>query len=188
MTWKAITRIWTVLMGLMAAVNASASELAWHALKAGGSVAILRHARAPGTGDPQNFRLEDCTTQRNLSEEGRRQSQEIGRRFRERGIPVERVLSSRWCRSLDTARLAFGDMTEAFPPLDSFFAGRGQESSQTRAVRETVAQWRSPGVLVLVTHQVNITALTGIFPSEGEALVLRPKQPEGFELVGRIKL
>ena len=165
-----------------------ASEEAWQALRDGGTVALFRHARAPGTGDPANFRLEDCTTQRNLSAEGRRQAQAIGEAFKARQIPVERVLSSRWCRALDTARLAFGSLTEPFPPLDSFFSGRDQEEAQTQAVRERIAAWRSRGVLVLVTHQVNITALTGIFPGEGEMLVLRPKPGAGFELVGRIKL
>lgn len=165
-----------------------ASEEAWEALKAGGTIALFRHARAPGTGDPANFRLEECATQRNLSADGRRQAQAIGERFRIRQIPVERVLSSRWCRALDTARLAFGDRAEPFPPLDSFFAGRGEEPAQTQALRRTVQDWRSGGVLVLVTHQVNITALTGVFPGEGEMLVLRPKPDAGFDIVGRIRL
>jgi phosphohistidine phosphatase SixA len=165
-----------------------ASETAWQALKAGGSVAILRHARAPGTGDPPGFRLDDCATQRNLSDAGRVQARDVGRRFREQQIPVARVLSSRWCRALETARLAFGIITEPFPPLDSFFSERGQEENQTLTLRQTIEGWRSAGVLVLVTHQVNITALTGIFPAEGEILVLKPNTPNGFELVGRIRL
>jgi broad specificity phosphatase PhoE len=165
-----------------------ASDEAWQSLRQGGAVALFRHARAPGTGDPANFRLEDCTTQRNLSAEGRQQARAIGEQFRSRQIPVERVLSSRWCRALETARLAFGDRTEPSPPLDSFFSGRDQEEAQTRAVRQIIESWRSSGVLVLVTHQVNITALTGVFPGEGEMLVLRPKSGAGFDLVGRIKL
>jgi phosphohistidine phosphatase SixA len=164
------------------------SEDAWQALKQGGTVAIFRHARAPGTGDPANFRLGDCSTQRNLLEEGQRQAQQIGDQFRARQVPVERVLSSRWCRALDTARLAFGALAEPTPSLDSFFSGWDQEPAQTQAVRQTIEGWRSTGVLVLVTHQVNITALTGIFPSEGEMLVLRPRADSGFDVVGRMKL
>lgn len=162
-----------------------ASDAAWQALRAGGTVALLRHARAPGTGDPSTFRLEDCMSQRNLSPEGRRQAQELGERFRMQGVLVERVLSSRWCRALDTARLAFGDRTRSFPPLDSFFAERGSNEAQTREVRRVVEDWKGPGVLALVTHQVNITALTNIFPAEGEVLVLRPTST-GFEVAGRI--
>jgi phosphohistidine phosphatase SixA len=165
-----------------------ASEAAWQALRDGGTVALFRHARAPGTGDPANFRLDDCTTQRNLSSEGRRQARAIGEAFRAQQISVGRVLSSRWCRALDTARLAFGNLAEPFPPLDSFFAGRGQEPAQTQAVRGIVQDWRLGSVLVLVTHQVNITALTDVFPAEGEMLVLKPKPGAGFDLVGRIKL
>ena len=78
-------------------------------------------------------------------------------------------------------------MTEPFPPLDSFFAGRDREDAQTQALRQRIAEWRSRGVLVMVTHQVNITALTGIFPEEGEALVLKPKAGTGFDLIGRIR-
>ena len=170
----------------LAALPAPASEAAWQARREGGTVALLRHARAPGTGDPPGFRLEDCSTQRNLSAEGREQARAIGDGFRARRIPVVRALSSRWCRSLDTARLAFGDRTEPFPPLDSFFSERDQRDAQTAAVRRLVEGWRSEGVLALVTHQVNITALTGIFPAEGEVLVLRPKAGAGFEIVGRI--
>lgn len=162
-----------------------ASDSAWQALRAGGTVALLRHARAPGTGDPSNFRLEACTSQRNLSPEGRRQAQEIGERFRAQAVVVEQVLSSRWCRALDTARLAFGDRSRPFPPLDSFFAGRGSNEAQTREVRRLIQDWKGPGVLALVTHQVNITALTNIFPAEGEILVLRPTSA-GFEVAGRI--
>ncbi len=179
---------WTILLALAGALPAAASEAAWQALREGGAVALFRHARAPGTGDPPGFRLEDCATQRNLSREGREQARGIGEQFRARGIPVARVLSSRWCRSLDTARLAFGAMVEPFPPLDSFFSERDGREAQTRAVRELVEGWRSDGVLALVTHQVNITALTGIFPAEGEAVVLRPRAGTGFDIVGRIPL
>jgi phosphohistidine phosphatase SixA len=164
-----------------------ASNEAWHALRQGGTIALFRHARAPGTGDPASFRLDDCSTQRNLSAEGRQQAQRIGVLFRAQQVPVVRVLSSRWCRSLDTARLAFGTMTEPAPALDSFFSGNNQEPAQTKALRRLIEGWRSAGVLVLVTHQVNITALTGIFPAEGEVLVLRPRADTGFDLVGRFQ-
>jgi phosphohistidine phosphatase SixA len=167
---------------------AHAFEEAWQSLKQGGTVALFRHARAPGTGDPANFQISDCSTQRNLSDEGRLQAQRIGDQFRAQKVPVEQVLSSRWCRALDTARLAFGAMAQPSAPLDSFFSGREQEPAQTQALRQIIRDWRSPGVLVLVTHQVNITALTGIFPGEGEMLVLRPRAESGFDIVGRVGL
>jgi broad specificity phosphatase PhoE len=165
-----------------------ASEVAWPALREVGTVALLRHAQAPGTGDPTGFRLGDCSTQRNLSSEGREQARRIGEQFQANHIPIERVLSSEWCRCLETARLAFGDRVELFPALNSFFSTQDAEGAQTRTVRALVEGWRAQaGVLVLVTHQVNITALTGIYPAEGEVLVLRPSATAGFELLIRFR-
>jgi phosphohistidine phosphatase SixA len=179
---------WIVALAVLAISaprGADASEAAaWNALRAGGAVALIRHARAPGTGDPPNFRLEDCTTQRNLSDGGRAQARRIGEAFRRRGVRVDRVLSSAWCRSLETAQLAFG-RAEVFAPLNSFFGQGWHEAEQTQRALAAIAAWRGPGVLALVTHQVNITALTREVPHEGEILVL---QPDGgrFKLVGKI--
>jgi broad specificity phosphatase PhoE len=157
------------------AFGADADEAAlWKALRDGGHVALMRHAIAPGVGDPAGFRLEDCTTQRNLSAQGRAQARAIGERFRANGITTAAVLSSQWCRCLDTAReLALGEVV-AFPGLNSFFADRGEEARHTAAVRALIGERaRSPLPLVLVTHQVNITVLTGVFPASGEIIVLR---------------
>jgi phosphohistidine phosphatase SixA len=166
----------------------SASEPAWQALRDGGAVAVMRHAQAPGTGDPPGFRLGNCSTQRNLSSEGREQARQIGAQFKANNIFIEQVLSSEWCRCLDTARLAFGDHVEPLPILNSFFSNRDAGGMQTRAVRELVEGWRAhSGVLVLVTHQVNITALTGVYPAEGEILVLKPRATAGFGLVTRFR-
>jgi phosphohistidine phosphatase SixA len=151
---------------------ASADEVGWAALRQPGAVALIRHARAPGTGDPPGFRLGDCATQRNLSEEGRAQARRLGEAMRSRGIAVGRVLSSEWCRARDTAMLAFG-AAEAFPAINSFFADRTDEPEQSDAARAAIGAWRGDGVLVMVSHQVNITALTGIFPREGEIVVVR---------------
>ncbi|MDB9525517.1 histidine phosphatase family protein [Oscillatoria sp. CS-180] len=140
---------------------------------------LLRHALAPGSGDPSNFQLEDCSTQRNLSAEGRSQAQQIGQAFRDRGVEVQQVLSSQWCRSLETAELmAVGDV-EPFLPLNSFFRDRATAESQTNDVKNYLLdQAETPGVVVMVTHQVNITALTDIVPQSGEAVVLQVQADE----------
>lgn len=154
------------------------------ALRAGGCVILLRHARTdPGVGDPPGFRLEACGTQRNLSEAGRAQAESIGAALRDARVPVDTVRSSRWCRCLDTARLAFGRV-EPWPPLDSFFEGRASEPAQTAAVRAWALAVTGSGNAVAVTHQVNATALTGEFLAMGEALVLRPRGGE-LGIVGR---
>jgi phosphohistidine phosphatase SixA len=162
-----ITIALSPVVGHRTAVPARATEAAWDALRAGGTVALIRHALAPGTGDPPGFVLEDCATQRNLSDEGRAQAARLGEAFRAHGVAVDRVLSSGWCRCLDTAVLAFG-AAEAWAPLHSFFGDAGTGSAQTAEVRAGVAAWAGPGALVLVTHQVDITALTGIVPDSGE--------------------
>ena len=165
--------------------QAQASEALWHLLEAGGQVVIMRHAATDSTaGDRDAMRLEDCSTQRNLSAAGRDDARRIGAAFRARGIVVDEVRSSVWCRCLDTATVAFGTVKE-WLPLNSFFRNRDREAGQTRAVREAVSRHRG-GTLVLVTHQVNITALTGIFPDEGEMILLTP-QGDGFTVAGRLK-
>jgi phosphohistidine phosphatase SixA len=176
-----------VLVAGGASVQSHASaDPAWTALRAGGHVLIVRHAQTvPGVGDPPGFRLGDCDTQRNLSDAGREQARRLGERLREGGVTVGDVLSSRWCRCLDTARLAFGRVVP-YPPLDSFFGGRATEPAQTADVRERVRAFKGPGTLVLVTHQVNISALTGGYPAMGEGFVLAPGGAAGFTPVGRI--
>jgi broad specificity phosphatase PhoE len=150
-------------------------------------VALIRHALAPGTGDPAHFVLEDCATQRNLSEEGRQQAREIGAAFRQNGITAARVLSSRWCRCLETARLLDLGTVEPFPALDSFFATRERGPDQTAELRKFLSQSYDGPPRVLVTHQVNITALTGIFPRSGEMIVVQPLADGAVQVLGRLE-
>lgn len=169
-----------------AAAAAPGNDGPWRLLEAGGKVVVMRHASTePGLGDPPGFRLGACETQRNLSAAGRDEARRLGAAFRARRIPVGRVLSSRWCRCLDTARLAFGKF-EGWPPLDSFFDDRSREPDQTAAVRRLLAERPAGGNLVLVTHQVNITALTGIVLAPGEWIVLAPAGDGAFTVEGRM--
>ena len=172
-----------LILILFAAVPAYADEAAaWAALREGGHIILMRHATAPGVGDPPNFHLSDCSTQRLLSDAGRAQAKAIGAALRERGVKADRVLTSAWCRCVDTAELMDLGPVEVFEPLNSFFATRDAAGRQTEAVRELIGDWNGPGTLVLVTHQVNVTALTNVFPASGEMVVLRP---DGWS-VGRI--
>jgi phosphohistidine phosphatase SixA len=153
-------------------------------LRDGGCVLVLRHARTdPGVGDPPGFRLDACATQRNLSAEGRAQAERLGAVLRDAGVPIGPVRSSRWCRCLDTARLAFGRV-EPWPSLDSFFADRSDARTRTDAVRAWALGFRGPGNAVLVTHQVNASALLGGWIETGEAIVLRARG-DALETVGR---
>jgi len=118
--------------------RARADEDAWRTVAAGGCAILLRHARTtPGIGDPPGFRLDDCSTQRNLSDAGRAQARRFGHEFERRGIRVDEVRSSRWCRCLDTARLAFPrQAVEPLEALDSFFADGTAGRTQTAALRD----------------------------------------------------
>jgi len=180
----------TVLLlagGLPAGTEAAEEAKLWDLLRGGGQVVLIRHtSTVPGLGDPPGFRVEDCRTQRNLSAAGREEAAGIGATFRQRGVPVGRVLSSQWCRCLDTARLAF-DTVEPWPPLNSFFDDRSREPDQTRAAQAMIGDWAGTGTLILVTHQVNITALTGIVPAQGEMVVLTPQRDGRFQVAGRLK-
>lgn len=170
----------------LAAPRALATEAAaWEALKAG-AIVLFRHSNAPGTGDPANFKLGDCTTQRNLDGVGRAQAARIGDTFRARAIQVGAVWTSRWCRARDTATLAFPGQVIDVPAFDSFFEDRDQGPAQTKAALAKLKAWQGPGSLVVTTHQVNITALTNIFPASGEGIVIR-LNGDAVEVIGRVK-
>lgn len=165
---------------------ASADDALWQRLRDGGAAALMRHATAPGTGDPANFELGDCSTQRNLNDTGRAEARATGDAFRRNGVTEPRVLTSHWCRSSETAELlGLGEVTP-HPPLDSFFGNRGEGPAQTEAMRGRIAALEPEATEIYVTHQVNITALTDIFPRSGEIVVVEPDGQGGVEVVGRM--
>jgi phosphohistidine phosphatase SixA len=147
---------------------------------------LMRHAEAPGTGDPAGFKRGVCATQRNLSEAGREQARRIGRAIKERGFTVDRILTSQWCRAAETASLLGLGAVEVDPALNSFFDERENSRRQSAEVlrRLTDLDGRSEKA-VLVTHQVNITALTNVFPASGEMIVVRVSG-SGLEVLDRM--
>ena len=164
---------------------AASEAAAWEALRAG-AVALFRHATAPGTGDPPGMRLDDCATQRNLDESGRAQARRIGEAFRAEGVVVGAVLTSRWCRARETADLAFPGLARAEPAFNSFFDERAEGPARTARARRIMLDWGGPGALVVATHQVNITGLTGVVPSSGEGVVLG-RSGTDLIVVGRVR-
>jgi broad specificity phosphatase PhoE len=175
----------TVLAMLLCQPALADDAALWAGLRSGGDIALMRHAEAPGTGDPAGFRLDDCATQRNLSGQGRRQAEGAGALFRSKGIASATVYSSQWCRCLDTASGLGLGLVAPQPALNSFFDDAGRDRQQTDALRQLIRQ-RPPGrPLVMVTHQVNITALTGVYPQSGEIIVVRPENGR-LAVMGRI--
>ena len=171
------------LAALLRPAGARAAD-PWDALRTGG-ILLVRHAQAPGFGDPPGMRLGDCATQRNLDETGRAQARRLGEAVRARGVAVGAVLASEWCRTLETAALAFPGLVRAEPAFNSFFEDRAAAAAQTAAARAILLGWAGPGALVAITHQVNITALSGIHPASGEGVVLR-REGEALVVVGRL--
>jgi phosphohistidine phosphatase SixA len=149
---------------------------------------LMRHALAPGTGDPANFQVDDCSTQRNLDEAGREQARRTGEAFRQRNIPVSQVLSSQWCRCLETAELLNLGAVEPFPALNSFFQDRSTAEAQTQEVQEFMRNSpNQPGVTVMVTHFVNISALSGSGVTSGAMVVMQVNDDDQVEVVGQIE-
>lgn len=154
-------------------------------LRDGRAVALIRHAHAPGVGDPAGMRLEDCATQRNLDDAGQREAAALGDRLRAAGITELRLFTSRWCRCRDTAALLRLGTPAPQPILDSFFAAPARAETQTDALRAFLAGLGSGPPVVLVTHQVNITALTRINPAPAEIVLVARDAPHG--VLGRLR-
>lgn len=164
---------------------AAADGATWTVLQSA-DIVLFRHANAPGVGDPAGFALGNCSTQRNLDAKGRVQAQQIGQRFAAQNIAVGAVISSQWCRTMDTAQLAFPGRAQGNPIFNSFFDTGDTAASQTTAARVLLLNWNGPGALVVFTHQVNITALTGVVPSSAEGVVVR-KVDSGLQVVGHVQ-
>lgn len=166
---------------------AADTEAAWDALRAGGIV-VFRHASAPGFGDPPDMRIGDCGSQRNLDAAGREQAARIARRLRDERVEIGAVWSSQWCRCLDTARpIAAGMAVREVEAFNSFVDDRSAGPARTAAALRLLAEWRGPGTLVVVTHQVNISALTGMGAASGEGVVLRIEDGRALVL-GRLSV
>jgi broad specificity phosphatase PhoE len=168
------------------ALPAQANEALWTLLKGGGQVVFIRHAvTTPGFGDPAGFKLEDCATQRNLTDEGRGHAKRIGQAFNERKIPVERVLSSPWCRCIETSRLAFGE-PEISHSLSNLFGRPENNAKQLEQMKALLKAGK--GNAILVSHGSTIVALTGISPGTGEMVIVTPQGNGKFAVAGRLEV
>lgn len=166
---------------------ALADEILWSLLKKGGQVVLMRHAvTTPGVGDPPHFRLDDCSTQRNLTDDGRRDAQRVGAEFRARGVVVERTLSSPWCRCVETANLAFGK-AEITTALSNLFTHPQNRDRQVREMRELISV-PPVGNRVFVSHGATISALTGVSLDTAEMLVVTPQGGGQFVVNGRLSV
>ncbi len=148
-----------------------------------GKIILIRHALAPGNGDPANFKLNDCSTQRNLDERGIAQAKKLGEEFRSRKVPLDKVLSSEWCRCQDTARHAFKTYsTASFLNSTYSYPFTKNQKRQVKQLKDYVKKWHSKKNLVLVTHFSIITAVTDSYPASGEIVIT----DKDFKVLGEI--
>ena len=178
------------LFGFMALVvmNAHANEDDLIKLmKSGGHIVMIRHAYAPGSGDPANFKIGDCATQRNLDDRGRSQARAIGDWLRSKGIKDAKIYSSQWCRCLETATLlGLGPVAE-LPALDSFYGKPQNREPDIKALRSFIATLPADGELIIfVTHYVTILEITGEGVSPGEGVVLKIKEGGAYDVLGSL--
>jgi phosphohistidine phosphatase SixA len=151
-----------------------ANEINWKPAKEGNKIILIRHSIAPGGGDPIGFKINDCSTQRNLSQQGINQSKKIGDLFKKNKVPIDQILSSQWCRCKDTAKYAFKNFKE-FSALNSTFQSpyNKNETRQLKEIKSFVKKWDGQGKnLVLITHYSIITAITNAVPGSGEIVVI----------------
>ena len=185
-TGVAIVLLMVALTVLAVTPPAAASDDLWALLKSGGQIIFMRHAiTTPGVGDPPGMRLDDCKTQRNLTDDGRQHARRVGEAFRTRGIAVTRVLSSPWCRCLETAQLAFGT-PEVSSALGNLFGRPEARAEQVRRMRAMVGVSPGPGNVVWVSHGSTIVELTGVNPDTAEMVVLTPQGGDRFTIAGRL--
>lgn len=172
---------------LLFAVPAHADDALWALLKQGGQVVLIRHAVTdPGIGDPPGFKVDDCRTQRNLSDAGRAEAQRLGASLRARDIRVARVLASPWCRARETARIAFGVEAQAEPALANLFEYSQNRERQLAGFRALVANAPKQGNLFMVTHGSTTLAFTGVSPATAEMVIVTPTGDGDFRVAGRI--
>ena len=174
-----------IFISLTTPIKADLEKKLLNQLEDGGKLIFIRHAYAPGNGDPNNFNLNDCSTQRNLNKEGREQAQQIGKFFKKNNIEIEKVLSSEWCRCKETAKIAFKNFsTNNF--LNSFYSSKyaKNKDKQIKALNNYIRNFQSDKNLILITHYVLISEVLDYAPSSGEIVV----SDKNFNMIGSVEI
>lgn len=179
--------VWLLVLPLWAGGACADEAQAWAALRGTAPVvALMRHADAPGVGDPPGWRLDDCGTQRNLGDAGRAEARAAGERLRREGVRFAKVISSPWCRCRETAALVDMGRVEIEPRFSNAYVLAERRDALAQGGREVIAAWRGPGPLLVVTHGENIRALTGRSPATAEVVVVAADARSVLREIGAI--
>lgn len=179
-----IKRLGTLITGaaivilFLSSIWVAVRPLASAVLDVSSFVVLVRHGDAPGLGEPDGFDLNDCSTQRNLSDKGRNEARDLGRMFRARGVNVTKVLTSRFCRARETAELMTLGPIENAAAFDDLAFNKQHAEQLLDGEHKLIASWQGPGVLLVVSHSSNIKALTGIDLEQGAMVVVSLKQDQ----------
>jgi phosphohistidine phosphatase SixA len=162
-----------IFISLVVSIKANSNEPLIEQLKKGGKLIFIRHAYAPGNGDPKNFNIDECSTQRNLNQKGKKQAKIIGLFFEKNNIPIDKVISSQWCRCKETASIAFGEKYQVISFLNSFYDEKffKNKDSQIKELKEYVSKWNRKKNLIFITHYVVISEVLDFYPSSGEIVI-----------------
>ena len=180
---KQIISLLIIIFSLISFYSHS-TEQNWKPAQDGDKIILIRHAKAPGGGDPEGFKIKDCKTQRNLDEVGINQSKKIGKLFKEKKIKIDQVLSSQWCRCKDTAKYAFKNY-ETFDALNSFFSAKfvKNKNKQIKDLKKYIKNWNGEKNLIFVTHYVVISEMMNLAVSSGEIVI----SDKNLNLIGTIE-
>jgi Histidine phosphatase superfamily (branch 1) len=184
---KFIPHCLVALMAIFAQIGFAADDPLWDQLKKGGYVILMRNTVVDeGLGDPKGYKVADCATQLNLNEKSRAEAKKIGEEFKKHKIPITQVLSSAFCRTKETAQLAFGK-SDVWEPLNSFYDKPDRKSEQTRLLHQRMENPPKDGTnLVLITHGYNIVSATGLNPDPGDMLIIAPAFRVGYKVIGEL--
>ena len=173
-----------IFISFTTSIKADLNKNLMNQLDDGGKLIFIRHAYAPGSGDPINFNIKDCSTQRNLNKEGREQSATIGLSFKKHTIPIENIISSEWCRCKETTSIAFGNKYEVNSFLNSFYDERFSKNKESQIIelKRYIDNWKGKKNLIFITHYVLISELLKVNTSSGEIVI----SDKNYNVIGNL--
>ena len=157
------------------------------AMQSNGYILMIRHALAPGFGDPSDIKIGDCSTQRNLNQVGREQATNIGKWLNKQNIKPSAIYTSQWCRCKETAQLLNLGTVQELPALNSFFQMPENRESSLRSLRDFISKQKTnESLIIMVTHSVTISAISGQSVASGDGVLLKLNDSASYEFISAV--